>query len=62
MTKNSVPTMSAFTKSTMDANVQAAVAGEVNKRMANAVSDLQEKYAAGRGGTDISETGPTGQV
>jgi galactokinase/mevalonate kinase-like predicted kinase len=46
----------------IDSSMQAAVAGEVNKRMTNAVQDLQDKYAAGKGGTDASETGPTGEV
>jgi len=44
----------------MDNDVQAAVAGEVNDRMAKAVEELGEKYAAGKGGTDVSESGPTG--
>jgi L-lactate dehydrogenase complex protein LldG len=38
--------MSAFTKSNLDVNMQAAVASEVNKRMSNAIDDLKEKYAS----------------
>jgi len=54
--------MSKFMGSGIDSSMQAAVAGEVNKRMSNAVQDLQDKYATGRGGLDTSETGPTGEV
>ena len=53
--------MSAF-KSMGDPNIQAAVAGDVNRYMENAVSALEAKYAAGKGGLDASETGPTGNA
>ena len=40
--------------------VQGAVADEVNTRLAKATSDLAERYAAGKGGKDVSVDGPTG--
>ena len=54
--------MSAFTKAIggTDPTTQAMVANDVNRYMENAVGDLADKYAAGKGGLDTSETGPTG--
>lgn len=54
--------MSAFTKAIggNDPATQALVANDVNRYMENAVGELGEKYAAGKGGMDTSETGPTG--
>jgi thioredoxin-like negative regulator of GroEL len=40
--------------------MQGAIANEVNSRMENAAQELAAKYAAGKGGEDYSETGPTG--
>lgn len=42
------------------ADMQSAVASEVNRRLENAVGDLQRKYALGQGGNDASIDGPTG--
>jgi hypothetical protein len=41
-------------------NVQGDVAQEVNDRMAKATRELQEKYARGEGGQDVSVDGPSG--
>ncbi len=41
-------------------NVQEDVADEVNERLARATRELQEKYARGEGGKDVSVDGPTG--
>jgi hypothetical protein len=55
--------MSAFSNPSVDPAIQAAVAGEVNKRMANAVNDLQKKYEGGNQGiNETSENGPTGEA
>lgn len=40
--------------------MQQAVQEEVSKRLAKATTEIGEKYAAGKGGQDVSETGPTG--
>ena len=42
------------------ADVQDAVANEVNDRLARATADLQEKYARGKGGVEDSVSAPTG--
>lgn len=42
--------------------MQGVIAQEVNDRMGKAVSDLQAKYAAGKGGQDVSVDGPTGEA
>lgn len=42
------------------ADVQDAVANEVNNRLAQATADLQEKYARGKGGVEDSVSAPTG--
>ena len=44
------------------ADVQDAVATEVNDRLARATADLQEKYARGKGGVEESVTAPTGSA
>ncbi len=41
-------------------NVQGDVAQEVNNRLAKATRELQEKYARGEGGKDVSVDGPSG--
>lgn len=41
---------------------QAAVAEEIQDRMGRAVEELAEKYAAGKGGVETSETAPTGSA
>lgn len=43
-----------------DANIQGAVAEEVNRRLDRATQELVEKYARGEGGRDESDNGPTG--
>lgn len=43
-------------------NVQGDVAQEVNNRLAKATRELQEKYARGEGGKDVSVTGPSGSA
>lgn len=43
-------------------DMQAHVADEVQKRMAKAAEEIGEKYAAGKGGKDVSETGPSGSA
>lgn len=40
--------------------MQEAVANEVNSRMEKAAGELKAKYDRGQGGSDVSETGPTG--
>ena len=45
-----------------NSETQQAVAQEVNDRMAQATQELAAKYAAGKGGLDVSETGPTGKA
>ena len=51
-------------KSTTDVTpeMQGVIAQEVNDRMGRAVNELQAKYAAGKGGTDASVDGPTGDA
>ena len=44
------------------ADVQDAVANEVNDRLARATADLQEKYARGKGGVEESVSAPTGSA
>lgn len=44
------------------ADVQDAVANEVNDRLAKATADLQEKYARGQGGVEDSVSAPTGSA
>jgi len=41
---------------------QAAVAEEVNDRLERAVADIANKYAAGKGGVETSESAPTGSA
>lgn len=41
-------------------NVQGDVAEEVNNRLAKATQELQDKYARGEGGKDVSVDGPSG--
>lgn len=43
-------------------NVQGEVAQEVNERLAKATRELQEKYARGEGGKDVSVDGPSGSA
>lgn len=42
------------------ADTQAAVAEEVSGRLEKAVADIANKYAAGKGGVETSQTAPTG--
>jgi hypothetical protein len=43
-------------------NLQGDVAEEVNNRLAKATRELQEKYARGEGGKDVSVDGPSGNA
>ncbi len=44
------------------ADMQGAVAEEVNSRLSKATKELQEKYERGQGGKDQSVDGPTGSA
>lgn len=47
----------------MNMNVQGSVADEVNRRLAAATRDLEDKYASGdRSGVSLDEGGPTGSA
>ena len=45
-----------------NSSIQASLAEEVNKRMANAAKDLEAKYAAGNASVEQSCDGPTGNA